>query len=109
MSGSPEERFEAVVDELVERPGVTPPTPGTGFGSNGLKVDDKIFAMLVRGRLVVKLPRQRVDALADGGEGERFDPGSGRLMKEWLILAPDSEQNWLDLALEALQYVGSTR
>jgi hypothetical protein len=106
VSLSPEERFEAVVEELVRRPGVTPPSPGNGFGSNGLKVDNRIFAMLVRGRLVVKLPCQRVDALADGGEGDRYDPGHGRIMKEWLILAPDSEQDWLDLAEEALMFVG---
>ncbi len=33
------------------------------FGSDGLQVDGKLFAMLVGGALVVKLPRARVDAL----------------------------------------------
>jgi hypothetical protein len=46
--------------------------------------------MLSKGRLVVKLPRQRIDALVATGAGERFDPGHGRLMKEWLPLAREA-------------------
>ena len=78
---------------------------GKGFGSNGLRVGGKIFAMLVNDRLVVKLPKQRVDALIAGGEGERFDPGHGRLMREWLSLAPESRTDWLALAREAMEFV----
>lgn len=33
------------------------------FGSSGLKVESKVFAMLVKGELVVKLPKHRVDQL----------------------------------------------
>ena len=40
--------------------------------------------MLVNDRLVVKLPRSRVDELVAAGEGDRFDPGHGRIQKEWL-------------------------
>jgi hypothetical protein len=32
----------------------------------------------------VKLPRERVDELVEAGAGHRFDPGHGRLMKEWV-------------------------
>jgi len=97
-----------VVEELINEPDVTPPESGgtrRGFGSNGLKVRGKIFAMLVRGRLVVKLPRRRVDAIVTGGGGERFDPRrDGRLMREWLVLAPASQLDWLALAREALAF-----
>ncbi len=37
-----------------------------GFGSRGLKVNGKIFAMMPsKGKFVVKLPKKRVDELAD--------------------------------------------
>jgi hypothetical protein len=56
--------------------------PKKKFGANALKIRNKIFAMLVTDKLVVKLPRQRVDELIAAGEGERFDSGHGRLMIE---------------------------
>lgn len=110
----PDERYAAIVKALGRKPGVTHEAAGAqgrkGFGSTGqLKVDNRIFAMLVRGSLVVKLPRARVDALVKSGHGTRFDPRrNGRLMKEWLVVAPGSPADWLALANEALQFVGST-
>lgn len=111
---TPEERFAAVVEALRDNPGVTTPSdePQTkrGFGSSELKVHNKIFAMLSGGRLVVKLPKARVDALVAAGEGERFDPRrDGRLMKEWLSLEPAAEQAWLPLAREAMEFVAGKR
>lgn len=110
-AASAEERFDGLVGELLDRPGVgygrDEPGSANRFGSNALKVGGKIFAMLVRGSLVVKLPRKRVDELVASGEGTRFDPRGGRPMTEWLVLDPASRQDWLALATEALQYVGA--
>ena len=61
-------RFDTLVGELVSTLGVTPPGGG-GFGSTALRFHNKIFAMLVRGRLVVKLPKAWIDALIAAGEG----------------------------------------
>jgi hypothetical protein len=81
---------------------------GKGFGSTGqLKVDGRIFAMLVRGELVLKLPADRVQALVDSGDGVHFDAGKGRPMREWLALSPTSRKPWLALAEEALAFVGA--
>ena len=103
---SPAERFAEVVVALRTEPGVTPPSEGKSFGGSGLKVRDKLFAMLVRDRLVVKLPRGRVDALVASGDGERFDPRrNGQVMKEWLVVEPASGQDWLALAREAMTFV----
>jgi hypothetical protein len=66
--------------------------------------------MLVEGRLVVKLPKHRVEALIAEGVGERFDPRrDGRLMKEWVTVAPTSGEGWLDLSREAMEFVASQR
>jgi hypothetical protein len=100
-----EQRFEAMVDELVAEPGVTPPTGGSGFGRSALRVDGRIFAMLVRGTLVVKLPKTRVTELVDAGRGTHFDANKGTPMKEWLSLDPDDGGDWPALVREALAYV----
>ena len=105
---TPEERFASIVEELLSNADVTPPSEGKGFGSSGLKIHNKIFAMLVRGKLVVKLPKPRVDALIAAGEGERYDPRhDGRPMKEWITLEPTSQEDWLDLSREAMEFVAS--
>jgi hypothetical protein len=101
-----EDRFDDLVGELVGIAGVAPPGIGSGFGSSALRFQNKIFAMLVRGRLVVKLPKARVDALVEAGEGVRFDANKGTPMKEWLSLDPVSELAWLPLAREAMDFVG---
>jgi hypothetical protein len=101
---TPAERFADLVDELVGTPGVTPPRGGSGFGRSALRWEKRIFAMLVRGALVLKLPAQRVDALVGVGEGARFDANKGTPMKEWFSLAPDSGLPWLPLAREALDF-----
>ena len=106
---APGDRFEDLVDELVGCPGVTPPRGGSGFGRGALRWEKKIFAMFVRGRLVVKLPASRVDALVAGGDGVRFDANKGTPMKEWLSLDPESRRAWLPLAREALDFAQSGR
>jgi|SRR5579884_1205990 len=106
-SVTPEARYAALVETFLNEAGVAQ-EEGKGFGSAALKVRNRIFAMLVRGRLVVKLPRQRVEALAAAGEGERYDPRhDGRLMKEWLVVAPSQEEQWPTLAREALAFVAA--
>ena len=106
---APGDRFEDLVDELVGCPGVTPPRGGSGFGRSALRWEKKIFAMFVRGRLVVKLPASRVDALVAGGDGVRFDANKGTPMKEWFSLDPESRRAWLPLAREALDFAQSGR
>ena len=57
-----------------------------------------------KAQFVVKLPRERVDELVRLGIGEYFDPGHGRLMKEWVAL--DGHHSlWVNLAKEARDYV----
>ena len=93
--------FRRIVEAFAGDPSVT---FGKMMASPGLKVNGKIFAMLSRGRFVAKLPRPRVDALVAAGTGERFDPGHGRIMKEWIVVS-SGEEAWLELAREAYRFV----
>ena len=79
--------------------------PSRKFGSNGFKVNGKLFALFTQGTLVVKLPRDRVVALVAAKVGKPFDPGHGRLMKEWLTVT-DASAPWIVLAREAHAFVG---
>ena len=96
--------FQPVADAFA-----TVPEVGLGkmFSSNSvLNVGGKIFAMFVRGSFVAKLPRERVADLVGAGVGTYFDPGHGRLMKEWVAIT-DPDAPWIDLAREAHAFVKS--
>ena len=101
-----QERYDAIVAALIDQPGVTQSLK-KGFAQYGLKVDDKLFARLIRrgDAIILKMPKARVDWLADSGDGERLDMGHGKAMKEWVIVHGDSAGDWLDLAREALAFV----
>jgi hypothetical protein len=101
------QRYEDLIDELVGEPGVTPPQRKSGFGRSAMRFDGKIFVMFVRGRLVLKLPEQRVDELVRAHSGVRFNANKGRPMREWLSLDPAAGQDWPQLAREALQFARS--
>jgi hypothetical protein len=96
-------RFAPVVDAFEKDRQVT--YGGKGFGSTGLKVNGKLFAMLSsKGKFVAKLPKDRVDELVRLGKGEHFDPGRGRLMKEWIALR-GARTSWVGFAREAHRFV----
>lgn len=94
--------FAAVLAALETLEGVS---RGRMFGADGLKYAGKVFAMEVKGRLVVKLPAGRVDELAASG-AVRFDPGHGRLMREWASVGAEATLDWVALAREALSMAG---
>jgi hypothetical protein len=82
---------------------------GRSFGKNGLKTKaGKLFALFTQGTLVVKLPKERVAALVEESVGKLFDPGHGRLMKEWLTVT-SPKASWVELAKEAFAFVSNGR
>ena len=97
-----EELYQAVAARYA---GKAEAIPSKGFGSNALKVNGKIFASLTKGRLLLKLPEARVDALVKSKKAMRFSTGEGRVKKEWLTVAPNTKREWLALAEEARAYV----
>ena len=107
---TPSARYESLVKTILSESRFAKIGEGKGFGKGfgwkgELKVDGRIFAMLVKGRLVLKLPADHVAALVDSGDGEHFDAGKGRPMREWLALSPTSHKSWLALAREAMAFV----
>ena len=98
----PEKAFGRVMATLRRDPRVG---EAKMFGAHGLKVGDKYFMMLYKGQLVVKLPAGRAAALVASGDGNYFDPGHGRLMREWVAFAPDLAARWVRLAAEAKGFV----
>jgi len=104
---TPEERFDRIAVRHLADAGVS---EGTGFGANaGLRVRGKIFAMLVRGQLVAKLPAERVAAIVAAGQGTHFDAGKGRPMREWVVLDLPSTVDPVALAREAYAFSRASR
>ncbi len=87
----PGERFAAMVADTAGEPDVQPPGSDGGrrFGSDTLRLGGSIVAMLVQGRVVLKLPRERVEALIGAGDGAPFENGRGQPMREWVALTGD--------------------
>jgi hypothetical protein len=101
-SPPPGDAFAVIAEDLLREPGIE---EGTGFGTNpGLRAGGKIFAILVRGELVVKLPADRCDAVARAGGAHRFTVGK-REMREWVSVEPGGAHDWAALAREAAAFV----
>jgi len=100
-AGEMDPRFQPIAKAFANHPDVT---GGKMMSSYGLKVKGKIFAMFGRKQFVTKLPRTRVDELVAAGVGKHFDPGHGRLMKEWVVVG-EGGPDWLELAKEAYEFV----
>jgi hypothetical protein len=102
------ERFAAMVAATAGEPDVQPPDAAGGrrFGSDALRLGGSIVAMLVQGRVVLKLPRKRVEALIQAGDGAPFDGGRGRPMREWVTLTSDAAGDEV-LLREALEFARS--
>lgn len=101
--------FGKVVAVFSKHKDVTPPEDGNKFGSGGLKVKGKIFAMMSsKDEFVVKLSKERVAELSASSKGKPFTLGPGRVMKEWLVVQT-APKSWVSLALEAYEFVKKSK
>jgi hypothetical protein len=106
MTGQPgpDEAFADIVHALASAEGVSVGSGRRGFGSDALRADGRIFAMARRGGLVLKLPGERVAELVASADGQPFDAGKSRPMREWVVVGPQAGARWLELAREALAF-----
>jgi hypothetical protein len=105
------EQFTALVNQMIATSDASfgdDETKGARgmFGSTSIKTGGKMFAFFNRDRLVVKLPAGRVTELVESGEGGQYDPGNGRIMREWMVVVSESAEDWLAMATEAEVFVG---
>ena len=79
----------------------------SGTGAQGIKYGKKMLVMFHKGDLLVQFPPERVAELIESGEGLPHDPGTGKPMKNRLIIPASAKQTWIALCEESLNYVNS--
>ncbi len=100
---SAQDKFMKLMDHFLQIPDVKKQ-------GNSLKKNRKMFAMWTKNdQFVVKLPEERVNILIDTGKGLPYDPGTGKYMKEWVIIPPSSLESWIGYAEEAKQFAPSSK
>jgi hypothetical protein len=60
--------------------------------------------MFYKGDLVVKLAPDRIKELISENIGEPFDPGTGNLMKDRMLIRVTKKDHWIKIS-EAKEYV----
>ena len=74
-------------------------------GAQGIKYNGKMFIMFYKGDLVVKLAPDRITQLIKENIGEAFDPGTGKPMKDRVLLRASKKDQWIKLSEESKEYV----
>lgn len=80
-------------------------TVNTGRGAQGLKIGKKMFVMFHKGQLLVQFPPTRVSQLIESGHGLPHDPGTGKPMKNRVIIPDSRKESWIDHCEESRQYM----
>lgn len=76
-----------------------------GKGAQGIKYRGKMFAMFYKGDLTLKFSPERVKSLIESGVAQPHDPGTGKPMKDRVLVPISNKESWIDLTLESLEYV----
>ena len=104
MSG--EEHFWKLAGELQERDRRI--VVGQIMSSRCLRVGKEFLALYdtKQAGMVVKLPRERVEALLEAGKGKAFAP-AGRVFREWVLVGDATRRQWRRLLREGADFVGA--
>jgi hypothetical protein len=74
-------------------------------GAQGLKYKGRMFAMFYKGDLTVKLAPERVQEVIRNGHGFAHDPGTGKPMKDRVLIPVSNQGSWIQFCEESLEYV----
>ena len=73
----------------------------SGRGAQGIKRGGKMFVMFLKGDLLVKLPENRVKEVIDTGDGLPYDPGTGKFMKNRVLIPVSNKDKWIEYCMES--------
>jgi len=73
----------------------------SGSGAQGIKRDGKLFVMFMKGNILVKFPPKRVTEIITSGDGLAYDPGTGKPMKNWVLIQQAKKDLWIKYSVEA--------
>jgi len=76
-----------------------------GKGAQGITYDGKMFAMFYKGDLTLKLGPERVTELIKSKQAKPHDPGTGKPMKDRVLVLASQSTHWIKLTEESLDYV----
>lgn len=81
----------------------------SGRGAQGIKLGGKMFAMFHKGQLLLKLDPKRVAEVIASGDGLPHDPGTGKAMKNRVLIPDTKKELWIAYCEESRQYEAGTR
>lgn len=82
--------YSQLKEKFAEHPDVELPDGSRrGYGADGMRVDNQVFACTHRGRLMIKLPEDEVNALIGEGLGLPLAKPGQRPMREWVLVPFD--------------------
>lgn len=97
---------EDVYSEMKEHFSLDPDVVvNSGKGAQGIKYNGKMFIMFSKGDLLIQLSPERVLELIESGDGEGYDPGTGKVMKNRILILHSNKEKWIPLGEESKRYV----
>ena len=75
-----------------------------GRGAQGMKVGGKMFAMFYKGELLLKFPPKRAAELIASGSALPHDPGTGKPMKDRVLIPASQKEHWITLCEESSRH-----
>ena len=102
----PRDLYDELTDDLLYDPAIG---RSTMMGYPCVRLAGQFLASYDEkaGRLLVKLPSERVAELVGTGTGDQFAP-AGRVFREWVAIATIDRQLWRTLLAEAVTFARTT-